>query len=292
MKANLSGTGVALVTPFRTDGSIDFKSFKKLIQHLISNKVDYLVPMGTTGESVTLSKDEKKAVFDFVLEVNDGRLPVVAGIGGNNTREICDTLKSFDKSGFAAVLSVAPYYNKPNQEGLFQHYKMIAESAPLPVILYNVPSRTGSNMTADTTLRIAHEVKNVLGVKEASGNFEQFMQILKHKPKNFMMISGDDGITLPMIALGANGVISVVGNAFPKDFSNMVRYALAGEYDKARKLHYKLIDVINLLFADGSPGGIKAALKVMNICGDTLRAPLANVNDAVFKKIKAAVEHY
>ncbi len=292
MKANLSGTGVALVTPFRTDGSIDFKSFKKLIQHLISNKVDYLVPMGTTGESVTLSKDEKKAVFDFVLEVNDGRLPVVAGIGGNNTREICDTLKSFDKSGFAAVLSVAPYYNKPNQEGLFQHYKMIAESSPLPVILYNVPSRTGSNMTADTTLRIAHEVKNVLGVKEASGNFEQFMQILKHKPKNFMMISGDDGITLPMIALGANGVISVVGNAFPKDFSNMVRYALAGEYDKARKLHYKLIDVINLLFADGSPGGIKAALKVMNICGDTLRAPLANVNDAVFKKIKAAVEHY
>lgn len=292
MKANLSGTGVALVTPFRTDGSIDFKSFKKLIQHLISNKVDYLVPMGTTGESVTLSKDEKKAVFDFVLEVNDGRLPVVAGIGGNNTREICDTLKSFDRSGFAAVLSVAPYYNKPNQEGLFQHYKMIAESSPLPVILYNVPSRTGSNMTADTTLRIAHEVKNVLGVKEASGNFEQFMQILKHKPKNFMMISGDDGITLPMIALGANGVISVVGNAFPKDFSNMVRYALAGEYDKARKLHYKLIDVINLLFADGSPGGIKAALKVMNICGDTLRAPLANVNDAVFKKIKAAVEHY
>jgi 4-hydroxy-tetrahydrodipicolinate synthase len=236
MKANLSGTGVALVTPFRTDGSIDFKSFKKLIQHLISNKVDYLVPMGTTGESVTLSKDEKKAVFDFVLEVNDGRLPVVAGIGGNNTREIGDTLKSFDKSGFTAILSVAPYYNKPNQEGLFQHYKMIAESAPLPVILYNVPSRTGSNMTADTTLRIAHEVKNVLGVKEASGNFEQFMQILKHKPKNFMMISGDDGITLPMIALGANGVISVVGNAFPKDFSNMVRYALAGEYEKARKL--------------------------------------------------------
>jgi 4-hydroxy-tetrahydrodipicolinate synthase len=292
MKANLSGTGIALVTPFHSDGSIDFKSLKKLINFLITNKVDYLVPMGTTGESVTLSKDEKKAVFDFVLEVNNDRLPVVAGIGGNNTREVCDSLKHFDKTGFSAVLSVAPYYNKPNQEGLFQHYKMIAEHSPLPIILYNVPGRTGSNITADTTLRIANEVKNVYGIKEASGNFDQIMQIIKYRPKNFAVISGDDAITLPMLACGANGVISVIGNAYPKDFANMVRLALGGDYEKARKLHYKLTDMINLIFADGSPGGIKAILKMMNICDDKVRMPLANVNDTVFKKLKAAVESY
>ncbi len=292
MRTQLHGTGIAMVTPFHKDGSIDFKSFKKLIHSLIQNKVDYLVPMGTTGESATLSKEEKKSVFDFTIETVAGRVPVVAGIGGNNTKEVCDTLDHFDKKGFTAILSVAPYYNKPNQEGLFQHYKAVAEHAPLPVILYNVPGRTGSNMTAETTLRIAHEVKNVLGIKEASGNFDQFMQILKNKPKNFIVISGDDGITLPMVSLGAVGVISVVGNAFPRDFAQMTRLALAGDYEKARKLHYKLIDIINLLFADGSPGGIKAALKMKGICEDYVRLPLMNVNEQIYKKIKSAIDTY
>lgn len=292
MSSKLVGTGVALVTPFHSDGNIDFKSYKKLINSLIANKVDYLVPMGTTGESVTLSKDEKQAIFDITIETVDGRVPIVAGIGGNNTREVCDYLNHFDKKGFTAILSVAPYYNKPNQEGLYQHYRMVAEHSPLPVILYNVPGRTGSNMTAETTLRLANDFKNIIAVKEASGNIDQMMYILKHKPKNFMLISGDDGITLPLIALGASGVISVVGNAWPKEYAQMTRYALAGEFEKARRLHYKLTDIINLLFADGSPGAIKAVLKMKGICGDTVRLPLMPPNDAVIKKLKAAVDSF
>jgi 4-hydroxy-tetrahydrodipicolinate synthase len=292
MSSKLTGTGVALVTPFHSDGSIDFKSYKKLINNLITNKVDYVVPMGTTGESVTLSKDEKKAIFDITLETVDGRVPVVAGVGGNNTRELCDSLNHFDKKGFTAILSVAPYYNKPNQEGHYQHYRMLSEHSPLPVILYNVPGRTGANMTAETTLRLAHDFKNIIAVKEASGNIDQMMSILKHKPKNFQLISGDDGITLPLVSLGAIGVISVVANAWPKDYAQMVRYALAGDFEKARKLHYKLTDIINLLFADGSPGGIKTVLKLKGICGDTVRLPLVVPSDAVQKKLKAAVEQY
>lgn len=292
MNQALRGTGVALVTPFHNDGSVDFKGYRKLVDNLIENKVDYLVPMGTTGESVTLTKSEKQAIFDCTLEVNDGRVPVVAGIGGNNTSELCDYLNHFDPAGFSAILSVSPYYNKPSQEGLFQHYKALAENAPLPIILYNVPGRTGANMTAQTTLRIASSVKNVIGIKEASGNFEQFMQILKNKPKDFLVISGDDGITLPFIALGGDGVISVVGNAFPADFANLTRFALAGDYENARKLHYKLIDIINLLFVEGSPAGIKAALKIKGICEDKVRLPLANISAATFKSLKEAIEKY
>ncbi len=292
MSIKLTGTGVALVTPFHNDGSIDFKSFKKLINNLITNKVDYVVPMGTTGESVTLSKDEKQAIFDFTLETVDGRVPVVAGVGGNKPRKLCDYLNHFDKKGFAAILSVAPYYNKPNQEGHYQHYRMVAEHSPLPVILYNVPGRTGANMTAETTLRLANDFKNIIAVKEASGNIDQMMSIIKHKPKNFQLISGDDGITLPLISLGAVGVISVVANAWPKDYAQMVRYALAGDFEKARKLHYKLTDIINLLFADGSPGGIKTVLKLKGICGDTVRLPLVAPSEAVQKRLKAAVEQY
>lgn len=292
MSTKLVGTGVALVTPFHSDGNIDFKSYKKLINNLIANKVDYVVPMGTTGESATLTKDEKQAIFDITVETVDGRVPVVAGIGGNNTREVCDYLNAFDKKGFTAILSVAPYYNKPNQEGLYQHYRMIAEHSPLPVILYNVPGRTGMNMTAETTLRLAHDFKNIIAVKEASGNIDQIMSILKNKPKNFMVISGDDNLTLPLISLGASGVISVVANAWPKDYAQMTRLALAGDYEKARKLHYKLTDIINLLFADGSPGGIKAVLKMKGICGDTVRLPLFPPSDATVKRLKAAVENY
>lgn len=292
MNTKLSGTGVALVTPFHSDGNIDFKSYKKLINSLIANKVDYVVPMGTTGESVTLSKDEKQAIFDITVETVDGRVPVVAGVGGNNTREVCDYLNSFDKKGFTAILSVAPYYNKPNQEGLYQHYRMVSEHSPLPVILYNVPGRTGSNMTAETTLRLANDFKNIVAVKEASGNIDQIMSIIKNKPKNFMVISGDDAITLPLISLGASGVISVVGNAWPKEFAQMTRYALAGDYEKARKLHYKFTDIINLLFADGSPGGIKTVLKLKGICGDTVRLPLSAPSDVIIKKLKAAVDSF
>ncbi len=292
MSTKLVGTGVALVTPFHSDGNIDFKSYKKLINNLIANKVDYLVPMGTTGESATLTKDEKQAIFDITLETVDGRVPVVAGIGGNNTREVCDYLNSFDKKGFTAILSVAPYYNKPNQEGLYQHYRMVAEHSPLPVILYNVPGRTGMNMTAETTLRLANDFKNIIAVKEASGNLDQIMAILKNKPKNFMVISGDDNLTLPLVSLGASGVISVVANAWPKDYAQMTRLALAGDYEKARKLHYKLTDIINLLFADGSPGGIKAVLKMKGICGETVRLPLFPPSDTVLKKLKSAVENY
>jgi 4-hydroxy-tetrahydrodipicolinate synthase len=292
MSSKLIGTGVALVTPFNSDGSIDFKSFKKLINNLITNKIDYVVPLGTTGESATLTKDEKKAVFDFTLETVDNRIPVVAGLGSNNTRELCDFLNHFDKKGFTAILSVAPYYNKPNQEGHYQHYRMVSEHAPLPVILYNVPGRTGVNMSAETTLRLANDFKNIIAIKEASGNMEQVMYLLKHKPKNFMVISGDDNLTLPFIACGAQGVISVVANAWPKDYAQMTRYALAGDFEKARKLHYKLTDITNLLFADGSPGGIKTVLKMKNICGDTLRLPLMGPSEAVIKKLKAAVESY
>lgn len=292
LKEKLRGTGVALVTPFYANGTIDFTSLKKLVNYLIDNQVDYLVPLGTTGESATLNKEQKKEVFECVLETNQGRVPVVAGIGGNNTEELIYNLQEFDPIGFSAILSVSPYYNKPNQEGIFLHYKKIAEYAPLPIILYNVPGRTGSNMTAETTLRIAREVKNVIGIKEASGNFDQIMQIIKNKPEHFMVISGDDGITLPMIALGAEGVISVVANAYPKDFANMTRLCLQGNFQEAAKLHYKLVDIINMLFADGSPGGIKAVLKMMHICGDHVRLPLANINEKLHGMLENAVKNY
>ena|SRR2546428_2572075 len=291
MVKNLRGTGVALVTPFNADRSVDFNGLKNVIEHVITGGVEYLVPLGTTGETATLNKEEKKKVFDYVLETNSGRVPVVAGIGGNNTYEIIETLKDFNTDGFSAILSVSPYYNKPNQEGIYQHYTMMADNSPLPIILYNVPGRTGSNMAAETTLRLA-EHQNIIGIKEASGNFDQFMQIIKHKPDDFIFISGDDGITLPMIAVGADGIISVIGNAFPKDFSEMVRLCLKGDFATARPIHYKLIDLVNMLFAEGSPGGIKAFLKELHICGDTVRLPLANVSDNLYQQIVETVKNY
>ena len=287
----LYGTGVALVTPFNPDGSVDFDGLKNLINHTITGRVEYLVSLGTTGETATLTKEEKAAIWKFTKDTVNGRVGLVAGIGGNNTLEVIENLKSFDKKGYTAILSVAPYYNKPNQEGIVKHYQMLAKNAPLPIILYNVPGRTGTNMSVETTLRLAKE-KNIAGIKEASGNMDQIMSILKHKPKEFMVISGDDALTLPLIALGANGVISVVANAWPKDYAQMVRLALKGDFEKARKLHFKLTDIINLLFVDGSPGGIKAALKIKGICEDYVRLPLANVNDSVFKKIKEAIANY
>lgn len=289
MAFNFKGTGVALVTPFHVDGSIDFDSYSKLINNLIDNGVDYVVPLGTTGESATLTKEEKKAVFKAALSAVNGRIPLVAGVGGNDTQEVIDALKSYDLKGFSAILSVSPYYNKPTQEGIYQHYKAIAAVSPLPIILYNVPGRTGSNMTAATTLRLA-QLPNIAAIKEASANLDQMMQIIKNKPKDFVVISGDDAITLPLIALGAEGVISVVANAYPKDFSSMVNACLAGTFAKAAPLHYKLVDLITLLFADGNPGGIKAALAIKGIGKENMRLPLVPVNAEVRKALEEEIK--
>jgi 4-hydroxy-tetrahydrodipicolinate synthase len=280
------GTGVALVTPFKSDGSVDFKGLKTLIDHIINGGVEYLVSLGTTGETATLSQDEKRAVWDFTIESTAGRVPLVAGIGGNNTLEVTETLKHFNSTGFDAVLSVSPYYNKPTQEGIYQHYKAVSEASPLPVILYNVPGRTGSNMLAETTLRLAYDFKNIIAVKEASGNFDQFNRIIKDKPEGFLFISGDDPVTLPLIAMGAAGVISVVGNALPEIFSTLVRICLDGRFIEAQPLHYSLIEITNLFFTEGNPAGVKAALKLLSICGEDVRLPLVNISYETRSKIK------
>jgi 4-hydroxy-tetrahydrodipicolinate synthase len=286
------GTGVAIVTPFAKDGSVDFKSLDKLLNFIIKGGIEYVVVLGTTGESVTLSKEEKHRVVDHVIETVDKRVPIVLGLGGNNTQEILNSLKKESFAHIDALLSVSPYYNKPNQRGIYQHYKAIAETSPLPVILYNVPGRTSSNITAETTLKLAEEFKNIIGVKEASGNLEQCMKIIKYKPKDFLLISGDDALTLPIIACGGDGVISVVANAFPKDFSEMTRQMLAGNIKEAQKLHYKLTDIIEQLFADGNPAGIKAVLEIMKICPANLRLPLVKVNKVTQNALVELVTMY
>lgn len=283
------GLGVALVTPFRENDAIDYASLERVIEHQLAGGVDYLVVMGTTGESVTLSAEEKKQVLGQVIDVVRNRVPIVLGVGGNNTAEVVHQLASYDLSGVDGILSVSPYYNKPNQEGIYQHYKAIAQASLLPIILYNVPGRTGSNMTADTTLRLARDFENIIAIKEASGNLDQIGLILKHRPDDFLVISGDDALTLPIIAMGGEGVISVVGNALPEEFGNLVHAAQKGDYTTARAEHYKLIELITLLFADGSPGGIKEVLHILGLCGKHVRLPLANVNESVAKKIYAAM---
>lgn len=285
-----NGTGVAIVTPFRNDCSIDFKSLEKILEHIINGGVDYVVVLGTTGESVTLSKDEKKAVINYVIDTVDKRIPVVVGIGGNNTQEILNTMGNTEYDNVDAILSVSPYYNKPSQQGIYLHFKAIATASPVPVIIYNVPGRTGSNIAAETTLKLADEFSNIVAIKEASGNFAQIMQIIKNKPKNFQVISGDDAITLPMITIGASGVISVVANAFPKDFSTMVNHALKGELAKANALHYKILDVINALFEEGSPSGIKAVLEILKLARNNVRLPLAPVSEKHYAKLEALVK--
>jgi 4-hydroxy-tetrahydrodipicolinate synthase len=280
------GTGVAIITPFRKDDSIDFKSLAKLIEHLITNKVDYLVVLGTTGETPTLLKDERKAVTNFVKEACAGRIPLVVGIGGNNTQELVSRIKKTKFEGIDAVLSVAPYYNKPSQKGLYTHYKTIASYSPVPVIIYNVPGRTGSNISAETTLRLAHDHNNnFAGIKEASGNMLQIMNIIRNKPDDFLVISGDDALTLPMISLGGSGAISVVANAFPWEFSEMVRLALANKYPEARKLHFELLEIIEQIFLDGSPAGIKAALNIMGFVQNHVRLPLSTVSRATYNRL-------
>jgi 4-hydroxy-tetrahydrodipicolinate synthase len=287
--SKFKGTGVALVTPFNAKGQIDYTGLEKLINFCVEGGVEYLVSLGTTGESVNLSKEEKHDILNFTIEKNAGRLPIVAGFGGNSTHQVIQDMEQFHFKGVDAILSVSPYYNKPTQEGIFQHYKAVAAAAPKPVILYNVPGRTSSNMTAATTLRIAHEVENVIGMKEASGDFGQCMQLVKNKPKDFLLISGDDNITMGLIAYGFDGVISVVGQAFPKIFTEMVRQSLQGNFAQARKLHYQLNDITDMLFAEGNPGGVKYALELQHVCEAHMRLPLVDISESLKAKMKAAV---
>ena len=286
LRKKFTGTGVAIATPFDAQGNIDYPGFEKLINHIINGKCEYIVVLGTTGESATIHGKEKQEVFSFVNKINNTRVALVAGIGGNDTNEILQGFKEFDLTGYDAILVVSPYYNKPNQEGLFQHYKLLNDNTPLPIMMYNVPSRTGQNVTAETTLRIARECKNIFATKEACGNFDQFMQIIKYKPADFMLISGDDGVALPMMAVGAEGVVSVVANAYPKGFSEMTRQALKGDYETAKKLHYQYTDIIHTLFAEGSPSGLKAYLSEMGICGNYFRLPVWPVSEKLHAKIK------
>ena len=279
LRKKFSGTGIAIVTPFLPDGKIDWDSFGNLIEFWIRGKVEYLVVLGTTGESATIHGEEKQEVFSFVSKTAAGRVPLVAGIGGNDTHEVATAFKKFNLSGYDAILSVSPYYNKPNQEGIFRHYEALDVTTPLPIIMYNVPSRTGQSVTAETQLRIAHHCKNVFATKEASGNFELINQIIKSKPADFMVISGDDPITLQMIAAGAEGLISVVANAYPKEYSDMVRLCLAGKFEEAAVIHYKYIDIIQSMFAEGSPGGVKAYLAEMGLCKNEMRLPVWRVSD-------------
>jgi 4-hydroxy-tetrahydrodipicolinate synthase len=283
---SLKGLGVAMVTPFDKKKNVDFEALDKLTNHLIDNGVDYLVVQGTTGESVTLSNSEKKDVLDRILNVNNGRLPIVLGMGGNNTMALIETIKTTDFADIDAILSVAPYYNKPTQEGMFQHFTAIADASPVPVILYNVPGRTSSNILPSTVLRLAKH-KNIVAIKEASGSFDQFMEIIMNKPEGFLAISGDDGITQPFIAVGGDGVISVVGNAYPRIFSDMVHAALKDEMDRSRELHYKILPIIPLLFKEGNPAGVKEVLKKMGICDHYVRLPLVTVSEGLKKDLLA-----
>jgi 4-hydroxy-tetrahydrodipicolinate synthase len=289
IQQKLRGTGVALVTPFTEKGEVNYNGLERLINHCIDGGVEYLVSLGTTGESVNLTKEEKLEVLNFTIEKNAGRVPVVAGFGGNSTHSLIKEIEQYHFKGVDAILSVSPYYNKPTQEGIYQHYKAVAAAAPRPVILYNVPGRTSSNMTAATTLRLA-EVPNIIGMKEASGDFNQCMQIVKNKPKDFLVISGDDNITLGLVAYGLDGVISVVGQAFPKIFTEMVRQSLKGDFEKARELHYKLNDITDMLFAEGNPAGVKCALELLGVCESHLRLPLVGVSATLHAKMKSAIE--
>jgi 4-hydroxy-tetrahydrodipicolinate synthase len=282
----LTGMGVALITPFKSDESIDYDALARLVEHQIKSGTDYLVVCGTTAETPTLTEQEKETVTQFVVKCAAGRLPIVLGVGGNNTKAVVEKLSSNDFRGIDAILSVTPYYNKPSQEGLYQHYAAIAKASPLPVILYNVPGRTGVNMLAETTLRLAKEFSNICAIKEASGNFSQIDDIIKNKPDDFMVISGDDGITFPLITLGAVGVISVIGNAFPKEFSRMVRLALQGDYKSARQIHHHFNELIELLFVEGNPAGVKSMLAVMGFIDNTLRLPLVPNTIKTYEKIR------
>jgi 4-hydroxy-tetrahydrodipicolinate synthase len=284
------GTGVALVTPFKNNGDVDVKALEKLVQHIVKGGCDYLVVLGTTGEGVTLKHEEKQLVIQTVIKTNKGRLPIVLGMGGNNTKQLIEEIKNTNFKGVDAILSVSPAYNKPSQGGIIEHYKAIDKVCPVPVILYNVPSRTGSNMLPSTVIIISRQCKSVIGIKEASGNVEQAMSIIEHKSKDFLVISGDDGITLPLVAAGAVGVISVVANAYPKKFSQMVNAALKGDNKTAQKLYYPFHSFIPLLFQEGNPAGVKAVLAELKIMEDRVRLPLVKVSAGLKARLKSAIK--
>ena len=290
--SNFKGSGVALVTPFKLDKSVDFDALRKLVQLQIQGCTNFLVVMGTTAESPTLSNEEKEQILQVVIEENAGRLPIVYGVGGNNTIEVAKAIANVP-AGVDGILSVSPYYNKPTQEGIYHHFKFLAEASKLPIILYNVPGRTGSNMLPDTTLRLA-ELPNIVAVKEASGNFEQIMDIINRKPEGFLVLSGDDAITMPLIACGADGVISVVANALPEKFSTMVNASLKGDFDLARPIHNELLNLTKMFFEEGNPGGVKVALENRGIMDQNLRLPLVPVSkflaDRIYLEMKSLVE--
>ena len=283
---SLKGMGVALITPFKEDESVDYEALGRLVDYQVQNGTDYLVVLGTTAETPTLTEEEKRNIIDLVVSHVRGRIPIVLGVGGNCTRNVVDQLKHGNFQGIDAILSVVPYYNKPSQEGIYQHYKAIAQATKLPIVLYNVPGRTGVNMTAETTLRIAREFKNVIAVKEASGNITQMDDIIKNKPDRFNVISGDDGITFPLLTLGAVGVISVIGNAFPREFSRMVRLALAGDYENSRLIHHRFTELFSLLFVDGNPAGVKSMLNMMGFIENKLRLPLVPAREETIERLR------
>ena len=287
---SLIGTGVALITPFKTDFSVDTEALARIVDFQIEGGIDYLVVLGTTAESATLSDSEKNLVIETVIKANKNRLPLVLGVGGNNTNQIVEELKTRDLSSFVAILSVSPFYNKPTQEGIYQHFKCIAEASPLPIILYNVPGRTASNMTPATVMRLAHEFKNVVAIKEAAGDIVQAMKLIQHKPKDFLVISGDDMITLPMVLAGGAGVISVIGEGFPKEFSQMVRLGLEKKASEAYVFHYRVADAIDMIFEQGNPAGIKEVFKNLGLCENTVRLPLVSVNEELAKRIQNEVK--
>ena len=284
------GLGIALVTPFKANGDIDYEALARLVEYQLQNGVDFLCIMGTTAETPCLSADEKRKLNELRVERGAGRVPLLMGCGGNNTTAVVAELKANDWSGIDGVLSVCPYYNKPSQEGLYQHFKAVAEASPIPVVLYNVPGRTGVNMSAETTLRLARDFENIVAIKEASGNITQMDDIIKNKPDNFDVISGDDGITFPLITLGAVGVISVIGNALPAEFSRMVRMALNGDYEHARVIHHKFTELFKLLFVDGTPAGVKDMLHAMGMIQNQLRLPLVPTRLTTMEKITAILK--
>ncbi len=284
------GLGIALITPFQTDGSVDFTALKRLVEYQLQHGADFLCILATTGETPCLTKDEKQEIKNTVVEVNKGRVPILMGCGGNNTATVVEVIKNTDWKGISGILSVCPYYNKPSQEGLYQHFKTIASASPLPIVLYNVPGRTGINLQASTTLRLANDCENIIGIKEAAGSLEQVDEIIKGKPDRFDVISGDDALTFSMVASGAAGVISVIGNALPKEFSRMIRLEFHGEYEAARKIHHSFTELYSLLFVDGNPAGVKALLHEMGFIENVLRLPLVPTRITTVEKIAAILK--
>ena len=292
MNSKFLGTGVALVTPFKSDLSVDHDALANIVNFNVNNGVDYLVVSGTTGESVTITKQEKKDIIATIAKANKGRVPMVLGIGGNNTAQVIEEIKTTDLSIFDAILSVSPYYSKPSQEGLYQHFKAVSEACPIDIILYNVPGRTSKNMESETTLRLANDFKNIIGVKEAGNNVAQYLKLLKDKPEDFLIISGDDDLALGIVLAGGAGVISVIGQAFPKEFSNMIRLGLKGENKESYKIHFKLMEVVGYIFEENNPAGIKAVFEALNLCQDTVRLPLVPASDKLKEKIKTYVANF